>query len=346
MPGKHNAGGCSCCACFLWSDNFNRADSDTVTAWTEVSGDWDIDTNQLKQVAAANAIIIADQAPSRPSWYVNVRVLSTIANAIYRVIANYKDSSNFHFADFVFTATGFTISLYKKTAGSNSLLAAGSFDAAVDWTSADVELKICLWSELFFGRIDSAGNPSLIFKSVWVFAPTLHADAQQVGLGNGSALDIWYDDFLIEETDHTASTAAECPVCFCGCGPYQTLCATIHSTDCLAIDGKTFEFEFVPASYTWEPIDLVGEDCLFIKPGTLLECDATLHDIERCMGLKLTFYAPECVVSTALYPSSCDCDPLSVTFGPFTIDNGTPPLCACCDDGDTFTVEFTEGACA
>ena len=43
--------GCCCEAapsCVLYTDNFDRANEDDVTDWTEVAGDWEVEGNILK----------------------------------------------------------------------------------------------------------------------------------------------------------------------------------------------------------------------------------------------------------------------------------------------------------
>lgn len=51
MPSKNKAG-CTCCdtttTCLIAEDNFDRADEDIVAGWTELEGDWEIETNKLQ----------------------------------------------------------------------------------------------------------------------------------------------------------------------------------------------------------------------------------------------------------------------------------------------------------
>jgi len=51
MPSKNKAG-CNCCggtvSCLIGEDDFNRADEDIVAGWTELEGDWEIETNKLQ----------------------------------------------------------------------------------------------------------------------------------------------------------------------------------------------------------------------------------------------------------------------------------------------------------
>ena len=39
---------CGGVSCVLFTDNFDRADEDDVTNWTEVAGDWEVEGNILK----------------------------------------------------------------------------------------------------------------------------------------------------------------------------------------------------------------------------------------------------------------------------------------------------------
>jgi len=45
-----------------YADDFNRADSSTVTGWTEVSGNWEIKSNQLRREGSGNCTIRYDTA--------------------------------------------------------------------------------------------------------------------------------------------------------------------------------------------------------------------------------------------------------------------------------------------
>jgi len=51
MASKNKAG-CNCCGtvtnCVIGEDTFDRANSTTVDGWTELFGDWEIETNKLQ----------------------------------------------------------------------------------------------------------------------------------------------------------------------------------------------------------------------------------------------------------------------------------------------------------
>lgn len=50
MPSKNKAG-CTCCGavtCLIGEDTFDRTDEDIVTGWTELIGDWEVQTNKLQ----------------------------------------------------------------------------------------------------------------------------------------------------------------------------------------------------------------------------------------------------------------------------------------------------------
>lgn len=39
---------CGGATCLIADDNFDRADEDIVAGWTELEGDWEIETNKLQ----------------------------------------------------------------------------------------------------------------------------------------------------------------------------------------------------------------------------------------------------------------------------------------------------------
>jgi hypothetical protein len=77
VPQKKNSpGGCACCGCRVFQDDFNRDDSTDVDGWDELSGDWSIDSQQLHEAGTDGALVIAKADVPRLSFHVAVTIPS------------------------------------------------------------------------------------------------------------------------------------------------------------------------------------------------------------------------------------------------------------------------------
>ena len=206
---------CCCPAgCEIASDLFDREDSDDPgPLWDERDADWDIDTNELAERGNADSLCILIPYHARYSWHVTAGPgLSGLeANAKYWLVANYKDDSNFHHAEFfIDTANSqFTISLYRNMA----LIKSETF--AYDMTGKLNTFEVCLSETHFMARLNPVDAPTycvVAFDSIEGIS--LIADGYRTGLGNGAAVAITFDGYSASEL---LDTHQECPTCYCGC---------------------------------------------------------------------------------------------------------------------------------
>jgi len=120
--------GCPCCGtgvCPIGTDTFTRADEDPVSpsAWEERSGaDWAVVSNTLR-TATSNALLkyLVEQPSSVSEHYVSVDVYGATGDQI-RIIVDYVDDSNYHFVELTVGDPNGCLALYKRVAGSNTLL--------------------------------------------------------------------------------------------------------------------------------------------------------------------------------------------------------------------------------
>jgi hypothetical protein len=112
-------GGC-CCepGCEFFSDDFTRADSDTIgNGWTEEAGDGDIVGNKLS-TASSNAVFVQDA--EHPDGAPNVKVSMTVNIATSgdtaRIYLDRVDANNYWFAE-VKAGSGAYIRIYQVSGG-------------------------------------------------------------------------------------------------------------------------------------------------------------------------------------------------------------------------------------
>lgn len=121
--------GCGGTTCALFSDNFTRADSTSLGAsWTEVQGNWEINTNTLRVTSAfLPAILVSASAPSQQNYSMTWTYLNAVSGTKFRGIYGYTNTSNYYYAELELTSsTTATIKLYSRSGGSDTLLSTSS----------------------------------------------------------------------------------------------------------------------------------------------------------------------------------------------------------------------------
>jgi hypothetical protein len=88
---------CCCASCTIGSDNFDRADENPVSGnWLEVSGDWEIDNNELNSLSDGVLVTTLRQAaPVRTGNGYNTRIIVDLVipetgNRDYGIITGYR----------------------------------------------------------------------------------------------------------------------------------------------------------------------------------------------------------------------------------------------------------------
>lgn len=236
-----------CCPerCLIFSDFFDRADS-TVTQWAERSGDWEIASNELAEAGNNGALIIAPQWHSRLTWFLvtGLGAGGIVSGAIYRLIANYVDDSNYYYAEYEYDENALTVTIrIGSTAGGVFKEDTWHEDVvADDMVAPYVNLSLCLDPETFNATLY---NRTTRFICVDDDPFTLNPFGRKFGLGNGGGTPITYDDFYAEETSYYDPLCRDCPpLCCARCDNWEwderdgywfwtgPLCMQLSSQDC------------------------------------------------------------------------------------------------------------------
>jgi hypothetical protein len=340
---------CMCCEqCLVFEDYFDRANSTVVAGWDERSGDWSILTNQLHEAGTTGALIVTNADVPRLSFWVAVEIPALIEDAIYKLVANYLDDSNYFSATFqLVTVTGlsqtFTIKLYK----SGNLLREETW-AFNDVIGEEASLYICLTDETFTACASIGGIATYFCRCI--FDPVLIAGGFKAGLGNGSDIAIDYDNFLFYETQHTnpLNTCPDClNSCGCSCSGSDSLCENgdqdlhfeIVST-CEVLNGITGVLTYyytppTPEFPWWEWVSATG-----LISRITLSCDPD------SVGTRWEMYllgvesaSANCGVTIVGVPSDGECKPFALKFDGEVVDvveNGC--IGSGCADGDTLSI--------
>lgn len=105
----------------LASDNFNRADGDSLGAnWTEASGDIDIASNIADATAASRVIWAGTFSPANADYDVtaDLRVAASVGGV--GVMARYTDLNNFYYS--IINTFSQTLTIRKRVASTNTTL--------------------------------------------------------------------------------------------------------------------------------------------------------------------------------------------------------------------------------
>ncbi len=123
-----------CCAesesCLITSDNFNRTDSTNLgVGWCEISGDWEIDNNQLNCLSEGIVLTTARQPPPTITGRgFNTRivvdlVIPSSGDATYKIITAYRTSSDYNWVKLHYNSTTNELTpTFYSTAGTGSVV--------------------------------------------------------------------------------------------------------------------------------------------------------------------------------------------------------------------------------
>jgi hypothetical protein len=168
MPGALPCPDCGCVECEISADDFTRADSDSLgSLWSEVSGDFDINTNKLQP--SSNGILECTTDLSAEDYYRFKWVVFfgfTIGATRYiRIRVDVVDSNNYHYAEIKPIATfgdnHITVELVKVTGGTPATL---SGPTRVDDINSDLAndqtIAVCMSPERIICTVNSAIVPA------------------------------------------------------------------------------------------------------------------------------------------------------------------------------------------
>lgn len=348
-----------CCVtrdCEIHADTFI---TDRLAAeYTEVSGDWSVDTAEpahLEEAGNAGAILKVNQVHPIPdeTGEVWATLMNSVDGTSFSILGNYKDSGNYLYGrvDYFGSGGANTVDL---TVGSSGGGDAETVTVDVPGTADDM-YRLC------YGPKDGSGNILLSLACdagdatdyVRVFDRVSYvSEGYYIGLRNNAAIQL--DIFELYWYEHFA-TNPNCDWCMCTCDgeiliPHLT--ATIISS-CGAINGLEFALDYDEEesdgdqSYVWWTEAQVCDN-LTLRPKFVCESDdcGTTQPVFRCPKAKLTMYSG-CTEPCTSDPlgamgATGDCNPLDLTFGPYTLSDDYG-ACGCCPSFPvTFYVELTE----
>jgi hypothetical protein len=241
-------GNCCCGGCNLYVDDFQRADSaDVGGTWTEVQGDWEIDSNAVITAATAG-LLISSRVPNRPAFRIGVLVLITDSENKLRLVFNYVDEDNYLFVEIHWTDdTQYFLSIAERVAGVETLLASREDPVPVIIVGQAQTIDVCCQPDLLrvshsadslMGLVtDADGVPTTFVPGISTFgiAHPITADGDlPVGLGTGDVVnEIIVDDWRIVR-DRPMSQLPEDTVCG-ACEPTCIVCQDEHPANVMQI---------------------------------------------------------------------------------------------------------------
>lgn len=343
MAGK----GQKCCCpaeCIIIDESFDRADSTSLGAdWTEVSGDWEIVGGELQENATSGAIVISTLYHTRTSFYLYAPLGADgmVSGRKYRLIANYLDASNYHYAEYEYDsgALSITIRLVSASGGTYRTEEWTEDVVADDMVYPYVALALCLDPSIFTATLL---NRTTRFISVAQDPPTLVSGGYKVGMGNGAASQINFDSFLATESSYYNSSCQPCPKKCCARCPEWTwderdgewywvgdLCLTLTCADCPELD-TSCTLSQTDGLVDADPIDAewVGNSTGYFNGVEFqLWCENNVADV-GCYRYRLRHLQ---LLTPAVGSGTC---------GVIGIDATMPPDECECPDIDDFSPEF------
>lgn len=328
---------CCCPACTALLDTFNRANSPTVSGWTEIAGTWSIAGNRLREAGTADALIRADTPVFyRGEMQIVVQAMDFATGDKYRICVDWvHGTSNYYYAEYEKLAALDTwrVSVLDKT---DNVLDTEDI-VAPPGVAGQMGLIAC-----FIGGHKNSARchflADLDFREPGGLFPwdiVVPNRGKYSGLGNGGSSQIEYDQYVLTNPD---TVNRDCVSCWCFCDGYtipKVLTATFSgylAWEC--VDGVTVTLTYDKSEDGWlgtlaNKWDLKltcadgtqpkgGAMCLDLFPagvGIDVDCCANYFgdtDIgETCVGDP----ALSCSVDSN-YDSTCD--PIVLNYGPWT----------------------------
>jgi hypothetical protein len=147
-------GNCCCKDCTIGTDDFNRADANPPTGdWSVVSGEWEIDGNQLEVVTEGPIVTtLRQRASTRPNTEYSIKMYFLCKNvtegSVFKVICGYENSNTFHWIELTRVGTSMMPKFYSRAGGVDTLLMdigthPGGIGFPVDTSGNTFAGKIC-----------------------------------------------------------------------------------------------------------------------------------------------------------------------------------------------------------
>jgi hypothetical protein len=244
-----------CCQnCTLFADNFDRANTTTLSDYTEVSGDWAVASNRLDP-PGSGLLKVTLSTPVSPDG-VKISATCNFGGGVgeVRLLVDYVDALNYHYAAVTSSgSTTATIRIWKVTGGSpTALTSADTIGATSSFSwSADFTLEVCWEDDRIGASYERSG-----FVTVSQGAITTAHGGNFTGLETVSVgINARFDDLLVATLADGCERCGE--VCeFCEHASFQVDVAGVANgtcSDCAALN-QSYVIDRVPpdAECLWE----------------------------------------------------------------------------------------------
>lgn len=212
MGFKKNNPGCNCCGgCELCADTMaGRADGTDITTgspcgWTEVSGAWEMLSDELKCTSAGVALCNTAHSGGDDTMVAEVTFRNDTSGSTCNLIVDYVDSSNYWYAEYKVGDN--TIKIYQVTSGTPTLITTVATGVTMN-TSTDYVAKVCRESDGVHAGTISAYLDGVV--KLTCYAPPL-TGGTKAGLGMTGSGPAYFTLFTLSKS--YASDATTCEAC-------------------------------------------------------------------------------------------------------------------------------------
>lgn len=257
---------CGCpCKCLGCSDIFSGftpgTNIDQGCGYIEVVGDFEIIDGgfggaNLFQITSSNAVAICDTVLASAAMRATIGINGNTTADEFRVIFDYLDVNNYHFAQFVLGAGGH-VKLFKRTIGVNAELAT----AAANFSTGGLykSLSACFNQDL--DRVVAVANQPAGNLTVGIAAVSTAFGGTQGGLGTGTVTGSPnFVDFGVGEVRPVCSQCGGVPCANCEDGTtvnkFKVIVSGLSNQTCMGCAAQN-------ATYYPDRGTSSGEDCTY-----------------------------------------------------------------------------------
>jgi hypothetical protein len=199
-----------CCQnCTLFSDNFDRANTTTLSDYTEVVGDWQVFSNRLD--TPTNGLLKVNlSTPVSPDG-VKISAVCNFGGSTgdMGLMVDYVDSSNYHYAAVVCTgSTTATIRTWQVTGGVATALTTADSISSFSW-SADFTIEVC-WEDDRIGAAYERGAVTVNQGAMTTANGGNFTGLRSVSVGASARYDDLLVSTLLEGCERCGEVCTEC----------------------------------------------------------------------------------------------------------------------------------------
>lgn len=248
---------CCCGGCLFANDDFNVDDTTTVSGWTEESGSWEIESDEL--VTGSNNAVITNNTKhpeDSPNMVVDVDFTAGEQGDQVRVIVAWDSSSDYAYVELTVDNTSSMLKFFEVVGGSVSQLgdAVDVGDVPVD---TEHHIRVCYCDDCGEdpGALLSANININRDSGGCINYADLNRDAEvqtgtKGGLGTGSVTSqVSFDDFLLNKYDPSDPSCPLCGQLVCeGCEIDGELATQVQ----VSVSWNRTPSSHCPPSITWD----------------------------------------------------------------------------------------------